>query len=79
MKQRAWLSKTAFVAAIFVVVWIATIAYWKATYHPPSGTELLTYGIALPALLSAGLAWGRRAVGRLREAAAGAEGAAPAA
>lgn len=53
MKQRAWLSKTAFVAAIFVVVWIATIAYWKATYHPPSGTELLTYGIALPALLSA--------------------------
>lgn len=46
MKQRAWLSKAAFVAAVFVVVWIATIAYWKATYHPPSATELLTHGIA---------------------------------
>ncbi|MCS0464730.1 hypothetical protein LV178_04490, partial [Burkholderia mallei] len=65
MKQRAWLSKAAFVAAVFVVVWIATIAYWKATYHPPSATELLTHGIALPALLATGLAWARRAAGRL--------------
>ncbi|AOJ02201.1 hypothetical protein WS70_10480 [Burkholderia mayonis] len=41
--------------------------HWKATYHPPSGTELLLYGIALPSLLSMGIAWGRKAVGRLRE------------
>ncbi|ABN91104.1 membrane protein [Burkholderia pseudomallei] len=80
MKQRAWLSEAAFVAAVFVVVWIATIAYWKATYHPPSATELLTHGIALPALLAAGLAWARRAAGRLREAsAATAQTAAPSA
>lgn len=72
MKQRAWLSKTALVAAVFVLVWIATIVYWKATYHPPSGTELLVYGIALPSLLAACVAWARKAVGRLREASAAA-------
>ncbi|AOI47760.1 hypothetical protein [Burkholderia oklahomensis] len=77
-QQRAWLSKTAFVAAVFVLVWIATIAYWKATYHPPSGTELLLYGIALPSLLSVGVAWGRKAVGQPRESQAAApRGAAP--
>ncbi|MGU7779699.1 hypothetical protein [Burkholderia sp. PU8-34] len=60
------LRKTAFVAAVFALVWGAVFAWWKASYHPPTGTELMLFGIALPAALAAAIAWGRRALDRAR-------------
>ncbi|HHT9068909.1 TPA: hypothetical protein ACT5CV_004530 [Burkholderia cenocepacia] len=57
------LRKTAFVAALFVAVWIAVFVWWKTTRHAPTARELLLCGLVLPAALAVCAAWLRRALG----------------
>ncbi|WP_423368405.1 hypothetical protein [Burkholderia sp. LMG 32019] len=45
------------VVATFAVVWLVVAACWRATYHVPTGTDLVLYGLALPVALIGGTAW----------------------
>ncbi|MCA7976854.1 hypothetical protein LGM57_11040 [Burkholderia cepacia] len=58
------LRKTAFVAALFVAVWVAVFVWWKTTRHAPTTRDLLLYGLVLPAALAVCVAWLRRGLGQ---------------
>jgi hypothetical protein len=51
LKRLMWLS------AIFLIVWIAVILYWKSTSRLPSESDLVVYLGLLPLVL-AGVVWG---------------------
>lgn len=55
------------VAVTFGMVWLGVAAYWRATYHVPTGTDLVVYGIVLPVALIAVTAWLRDRVRSLRQ------------
>jgi hypothetical protein len=56
-RMRILLKRLMWLAAIFLIVWIAVVLYWKSTTRLPSETDLLLYLGVLP-LAIAGLAWG---------------------
>ncbi|AIO36167.1 hypothetical protein DM39_6134 [Burkholderia cenocepacia] len=45
------------VVSTFGLVWLVVAAYWRATFHVPTGTDLAVYGIVLPVALIAVTAW----------------------
>jgi hypothetical protein len=55
--MRTLLKRLMWLGAIFLIVWIAVVLYWKSTTRLPSETDLLIYLGLLP-LVIAGLAWG---------------------
>jgi hypothetical protein len=55
--MRTLLKRLMWLGAIFLIVWIAVVLYWKSTTRLPSETDLLLYLGLLP-LVIAGLAWG---------------------
>ncbi|WP_423392090.1 hypothetical protein [Burkholderia sp. LMG 21824] len=72
------LRKTAFVAALFVAVWVAVFAWWKTSRHAPTTKELLLCGLVLPAALAVCAAWLRRGLGQRPALAAAVPPSAPA-
>nr|WKF57889.1 hypothetical protein HUO10_002383 [Paraburkholderia busanensis] len=61
-RPRSMWRTVASVVAVFLAVWVVAVLYWKTTYHVPTGRDLLLYGLALPALLAAGVIAARRAL-----------------
>ncbi|WP_396330250.1 hypothetical protein [Burkholderia anthina] len=72
------LRKTAFVAALFVAVWVAMLVWWKTTHHAPTAREWLLCGLVLPASLAICAAWLRQGLGQRPARAAAAPARAPA-
>ncbi|MDR8726390.1 hypothetical protein [Burkholderia pseudomultivorans] len=45
------------IVSTFGLVWLVVAAYWRATFHVPTGTDLVVYGIVLPVAFIAVTAW----------------------